>query len=118
MEMHQDHVPIVPPGFHLLGSTSGCYNQGMVRFRPDATAVMRSLKERKNWGLDLKDIQILTMQGHPEYVEGIVSLEFVWFLETGAVGEEAVRDAESRMCLRHDGVEVVGKAFWGMLGIC
>ena len=113
MEMHQDHVPVVPPGFHLLGSTSRCYNQGMVRF-PRA----KKLEERKQCDLDPKDIQILTMQGHPEYVEGIVSLEFAWFLENGAVGEEVVKDAESRMSWGHDGVEVVGKVFWGMLGIC
>jgi len=117
MEMHQDHIPAVPPGFHLLGSTSVCHNQGMVRFRPDEAGRVKNLEERRDWDLDLKDAQILTMQGHPEYVEGIVCLELVWFLENG-VGEEVVRDAERRMFLGHDGVKVVGKAFWGMLGIC
>ena len=49
--MHRDHVPFVPPGFHLLGSTLGTDNQGMVRF---TTTTLN---------LTWEDIHILTLQG-------------------------------------------------------
>ena len=35
--MHRDHVPAVPPSFHLLGSTAISANQGMVRLYPGAS---------------------------------------------------------------------------------
>ncbi|KAI0041907.1 class I glutamine amidotransferase-like protein [Auriscalpium vulgare] len=62
-QMHRDHVPTVPPTFHLLGSTPVSQNQGMVRFADGRAAV----------GSDaLPPVHILTLQGHPEFTAGIV----------------------------------------------
>ncbi|KDQ51908.1 hypothetical protein JAAARDRAFT_107677, partial [Jaapia argillacea MUCL 33604] len=49
---HRDHIPSVPSPFLPIGSMPVCENQGMV--------------------LSLKDIQILTLQGHPKFTDGIV----------------------------------------------
>lgn len=103
-EMHRDHVPAVPPTLHLLGSTSISHNQGMVRFLP-------------NTSRRLEDVQILTVQGHPEYVEGIVSGLVAIRSQSGLIDAETAADAERRKNWRNDGVEVIGKVIWGVLGV-
>ena len=69
-EMHHDHVPFVPPSFHLLGSTSTSYNEGMVRYTDDSSIPIATNPTSR----PLTDIHILTFQGHPEFTESIVSL--------------------------------------------
>jgi GMP synthase-like glutamine amidotransferase len=109
--MHQDHVPDVPPGFHLLGSTTHCYNQGMVKFYPQPDG--KSADDLIN---DLKNVQILGTQGHPEYTEPICTPTIKFLAEvTGTIDSRALADAERRRFWREDGV-LVGRAFWGMLG--
>ena len=50
--MHRDHVPSVPSGFELLGSTSDCDVHGMVRFA-----------EGKDVPHTVDNISIVTLQG-------------------------------------------------------
>ena len=70
--MHRDHIPQVPKSCHLLGSTSVCQNQGYIRFTPGShsarSSTPPSLSNPQVW----KDIQIFTVQGHPEFNKRIV----------------------------------------------
>lgn len=113
--MHRDHVPTVPPGAHLLAWNDVTPNQGMVVF--DTAAVPEHI--------DLTSIRVLTVQGHPEYTEPIMSklLE----LRVGLLGEQLARDGQLRAGglpgkhypdgLACDGVGRIGKVIWGVLGI-
>ncbi|KAF9004613.1 class I glutamine amidotransferase-like protein [Cyathus striatus] len=100
-EMHRDHVPDVLPGFELLGGTGVSANQGMVKWRSGA--------EKKS----LKDVHIITLQGHPEFTENIVSSLVEARSSSGVIDKEAAEDAEKRKHWRNDGVSVVGKVLWG-----
>lgn len=102
-QMHRDHVPTVPPSFHLLGSSPASHNQGMVRFSSGA-----------NPSTPLPPIQIITTQGHPEFNEPIVSAIIEQRLQSGSIGQEAVAEAETRRFWETDGVNV-GKAIWKVL---
>lgn len=104
--MHRDHVLNVPPSFHLLGSSPTSYNQGMVRFSEASGTIPSTL---------LPPIQILTVQGHPEYTERIVTAVIKQRLRSGIISKEAAADAETRRFWRNDGVNVVGKAIWKVL---
>lgn len=106
-EMHRDHVPAVLPGFELLGSTNVCRNQGMVKFIPDASGELANLS----------DIQILTVQGHPEFTASIVSKVVGIRADKGIFTPEFARDAIKRNILRNDGVEVIARAVWEILGV-
>lgn len=102
--MHRDHVPIVPPSFHLLGSSPTSYNQGMVRFSSGA-----------NPSTPLPPIQIMTTQGHPEFNEPIVTAIIEQRLQSGSISQEAAADAETRRFWETDGFNVIGKAIWEVL---
>ena len=106
-EMHRDHVPAVPPGFELLGSTDGCYNEGMVRYISGAPGRLA----------ELSDIRILTVQGHPEFTKSIVSKVVGIRTDKGIFTPEFAQDAIRRNELRNDGVEVIARAIWKMLGV-
>ncbi|KIK01199.1 hypothetical protein K443DRAFT_99142 [Laccaria amethystina LaAM-08-1] len=95
-EMHRDHVPAVPPTFYLLGSTPLSMNQGMAT---------------------LKDIHIFTVQGHPEFTQPIVDGLVEQRASSGVIDAEAAADAKRRQFWQNDGVPVVGKAIWGILGV-
>ncbi|KAJ7489431.1 class I glutamine amidotransferase-like protein [Mycena latifolia] len=107
-EMHRDHVPEVPPTFHLLGSTDIALNQGMVRFK---TAAAPSSP------LSLSDIHILTVQGHPEFNEPIVSKLLAARAKSGIIDAATASDAVQRANWQNDGVGVIGKAILGVYGI-
>ncbi|KAF5381610.1 hypothetical protein D9615_005476 [Tricholomella constricta] len=106
-QMHRDHVPAVPPTFHLLGSTAVSYNQGMVRFAPGTRP------EQQN----LDNVHVITFQGHPEFAEGIVTGIVAGRVKAGVISAELAADVERRKNWRHDGIEVLGKAIWGVLGV-
>jgi GMP synthase-like glutamine amidotransferase len=110
-EMHQDHVPAVPPNCHLLASTSISPNQGYVRFTSNSDVPPPSSQE-----IDPSSIQILTVQGHPEFTQGIIDKLVVARTEKGILTQEMKEDVEKRSKMRNDGV-VVGKAIWRILGI-
>lgn len=105
--MHRDHVPVVLPGFELLGSTDVCHNQGMVRYNPDGSGRLAKLS----------DIQILTVQGHPEFTKSIVSKLVRIRTDRGIFTPEFAQDAIKRNELRNDGVEVIARAVWKILGV-
>jgi GMP synthase-like glutamine amidotransferase len=102
--MHRDHVPTVPPSFHLLGSSPTSYNQGRVRFSSGA-----------NPSAPLPSIQIITTQGHPEFNEPIITAIIEERMESGHISHEAAADAETRRFWKNDGVDIVGKAIWKIL---
>ncbi|KAJ7768326.1 class I glutamine amidotransferase-like protein [Mycena metata] len=107
--MHQDHVPEVPPTFHLLGSTDVAVNQGMVRFNsPDAPLPSP---------VSLSDVHIFTVQGHPEFHEGIVSKLVAMRAQSGILDGPTSADAIRRAGWQNDGVGVVGKTMLGIYGI-
>ncbi|KAI0686455.1 class I glutamine amidotransferase-like protein [Cytidiella melzeri] len=106
-EMHRDHIPNVPAFCHLLGSTSVCKNQGFIRYAPNAPASEHALT----------DIQIFTVQGHPEFTERIVSVVVDARAETGVVDSEMAADARRRANWQNDGVGVIAKAIWKILGV-
>jgi len=104
--MHRDHVPIVPLGFELLGSTSVSNNQGMVKFHVGTQK-----------GKKLDNVHILTLQGHPEYTEEVINGLVTIRSQLGIISPEAAADAERRRYRKQDGIEVLGRAIWGVLGV-
>ncbi|KAG9086238.1 hypothetical protein FS749_003792 [Ceratobasidium sp. UAMH 11750] len=107
-QMHRDHVPAtsIPPNFQIIGSTPGCENQGMVLRYPGSS------------NLDgLQGIHILTIQGHPEFHESIVSKVIDARELSGVMSPAVVADGRERAARQHDGIEVVGRVMWGILGV-
>ncbi|KAM0790985.1 hypothetical protein ACM66B_004285 [Microbotryomycetes sp. NB124-2] len=102
-QMHRDHVPSLPPGFELLGSTKDCDVHGMVRF---GNGDRRSLD----------DIDVITLQGHPEFTSDIVN-KIIDAREQGQVISAQVA-AQSRELAgeRDQGIEV-GRLFLKMLNV-
>ncbi|KAH9975239.1 class I glutamine amidotransferase-like protein [Lactifluus volemus] len=103
-QMHRDHVPFVPPSFHLLGSTLISRNQGMVRFADPDIPLPAS-------DAPIPQIHILTLQGHPEFTTGIVKEIIRARNESGVMDNDTVEDAWSRADGRNDG-RLVGKVIW------
>lgn len=118
--MHRDHVPTVPPSFHLLGSTSISPVQGLARFRSSSTNADAPTSETSSLstaGGKLKDIHILTLQGHPEFTAPIVKKIIDAREQAGILTGEIVKVAREKedSGWRNDGVGVVGKAVWGVV---
>lgn len=131
-QMHRDHVPleslsnpICSKELHLVGSTPTSGNQGVVKFYP------KSGNEAQGHG-SLDQIHIITLQGHPEFTESIVTgivrqragvidaaAAQSYFGEKGDVGdaEPPAQDGTGRRWWKNDGVDIVGRAFWKMLGV-
>lgn len=109
--MHRDHVPDVPRSCILLASTSVTPNQGYIRFPP-------STPPPETFTPDLiKDIQIFTVQGHPEFTKRIVG-HLVDLRETSGIITKAIaEDSRRREDWRNDGVDVIGKVIWKVLGV-
>ncbi|KAI0343866.1 class I glutamine amidotransferase-like protein [Trametopsis cervina] len=104
-QMHRDHVPKVPASCHLLASTAISGNQGFVRY---ATGTSDASP---------KDIQIFTVQGHPEFTERIVATVVDARSATGVIDPTTAADARRRAQWRNDGVDVIAKAIWKILGV-
>ncbi|KAL6300352.1 class I glutamine amidotransferase-like protein [Sparassis latifolia] len=105
-QMHRDHVPELPPSCLLLGSTAVAPNQGMVRFYAGAPTRPSAV-----------DVQIFTVQGHPEFTQRISEKIINTRSSTGVLSAEIVKDAQKRAEWRNDGVSVVGKFIWAVLGV-
>lgn len=103
--MHRDHVPStsIPPKFDIIGSTPACANQGMVLRYPDTPG--------------LRGIHVLTVQGHPEFHESIVSKVIDSRELSGVMSPEVVADGRERAVRQHDGIDVIGRVMWGILGV-
>jgi len=107
-QMHRDHVPSVPPSFHLLGSTSVSRNQGMVQFS-DLDAHTSEAD-----GL-IPPIHILTLQGHPEFTTGIVQEIIRKRGKSGVMNRDTVENGLIRANDRNDGDGIIGRAIWEVL---
>lgn len=105
--MNKDHVPAVPPGFELLGSGDICHNQGMVKYVPDETGKLAKPS----------DIQILTVQGHPEFTKSIVATLVGIRAERGILTPECAEDAIERNKLVNEAPKAVGSVIWDILGV-
>jgi hypothetical protein len=106
-QMHRDHVPVVPPSFHLLGSTDLTRNQGMVRFS-DSDARLPGPDD------PIPQIHILTVQGHPEFTTGIVNNIITVRREGGAMDKDTAEDGWARAGERNDG-DSIGRVIWDVL---
>ncbi|KAM6494905.1 Class I glutamine amidotransferase-like protein [Amanita muscaria] len=106
-QMHQDHVPSVPAGFHLLGSTPVSLNQGMVRFYGDSASPTASPD----------NIHILTLQGHPEFTEPITTGLIEARAAKGIIDKETAADGLNRRFWPNDGTGVIGRTIWNVLGV-
>jgi len=106
-QMHRDHVPTIPPLFHLLGSTTMTRNQGMVQFSdPDARIPVP--------GGSIPQIHILTLQGHPEFTAGIVKKVIRARSESGVMDKDTAKDGLDRAEDRNDGVDIA-RVIWEVL---
>lgn len=82
-QMHRDIVHYYPPNVIPLGSSPSCAVQGM--YLPG---------------------RFITVQGHPEFNEEIVSEIVKSRKENGVFSEEQYQDAINRAGLEHDGVAI------------
>jgi len=78
----------------------------MVRYVPDPSGRLAKLS----------DIQILTVQGHPEFTKSIVSKVVKFRTDKGIFTPDFARDVINRNGMRNDGVEVIAGAIWRILG--
>jgi len=108
--MNRDLVPPTPPSFRILASSKHSPNHGMVRFSHSGSS-----QDSPPLNFRLTDIHILTSQGHPEFTESIMRL--LLSARRELLGTEVVDDGESRAGNQNDGVAIVGKAIWGMMGV-
>ncbi|KAF9524926.1 class I glutamine amidotransferase-like protein [Crepidotus variabilis] len=107
-QMHRDHVPSVPPNFHLLASTAITPNQGMVKFLGNPPLDDKTSS-------NLPPIQIITVQGHPEFTESVVSAIIEQRAASGVIDSEAAQDAEKRRYWKTDGIDVFGQILWDVI---
>ncbi|CAE6444355.1 unnamed protein product [Rhizoctonia solani] len=107
-QMHRDHVPDshIPSGFEVIGVTPACANQGMILRYPDAKD-----------SVGYEGIHVFTVQGHPEFHESIISKIVDARELSGVLNPSAAADARRRAPLPHDGIPVIGRVMWGILGI-
>lgn len=110
--MHRDHVSKIPPNFHLLASTALTPNQGMVRFLPDTSSNNDPLTTAP---ISVPNIQILTLQGHPEFTDSICFSILEQRASAGVIDTAISQDAERRRPLKTDGVDIVGKIIWQVI---
>lgn len=86
-QMHKDVVFEYPAGVEKLGASPRCLVQGMY-----------------------KKGRLISVQGHPEFTEPIVSYLVKMRAEQGIFEEQQARDALDRVAKHHDGL-VIAKAF-------
>lgn len=105
--MHRDHVPTVPPSFHLLGSTTKTTNQGMVQFSdPDAHMPIPSDS--------MPQIHILTLQGHPEFTAEILKMIIGVRVQKGVLDKDTAEDGMEHVDDRNDGLDIA-RVIWKVL---
>lgn len=129
-QMHRDHVPLesLSDAFssgkiHLIGSTDVSDNQGFVKYQSSSPDSNSQSPEQ---------IHIITLQGHPEFTESIVT--GIVRLRSGDIGADNVKgyfgakgdsdgeepsdkEGTGRRWWKNDGVDVIGKVFWKILGV-
>ena len=112
--MHRDHVPAIPPYFHLLGFSPITPVHGMVRLYGNANIANA---DPVRVASDPTAIHILTVQGHPEFTAEIVSVMVDARGRSGAMSAEVVQESQARAYRGHEGIGAVGRAIWRVLGV-
>ncbi|KAJ3565650.1 hypothetical protein NP233_g7493 [Leucocoprinus birnbaumii] len=129
-EIHRDHVPLeslssqfTSGELELVGSTGPTGNQGLIKFNQSSA---------KNSRRTAQDIQVLTLQGHPEFTEPIITgllRERVDLFGLSTVtdywGHEGVDDDDEpankegtgRRWKKTDGLDIVSQVLWKMVGV-
>jgi len=97
-EVHRDHVPALPPPMELLASSSATPVEGMVSRYPSG------------------EIHVFTVQGHPEFTPDIVHTIIDVRGASGVMNAETVKEGRVKASKRDDGVGLIGKAIWQILG--
>jgi len=108
--MNRDHVPTKPPSFHVLSSSAQSPIHGMVLFSQS-----ESSEEVPPSDFRLTDIHILTSQGHPEFTESIMRMLLT--VRQELLGVDLFHDGEHRAGDQNDGVAIIGKTIWGVMGV-
>ncbi|KAG5351513.1 hypothetical protein C0989_006173 [Termitomyces sp. Mn162] len=103
-QMHRDHVPSLPPSTLPLASTPTSPIQAFVRFFPSSQSQ------------SLNNVHILSIQGHPEFTEPIVSHLVSARAKSGVIPPDVAADYHTRREWPNDGVRILGKAIWAVLG--
>ena len=62
------------------------------------------------------NVQILALQGHPEFYDELMLHLISTFENDGEVSADAAEQAKARAVLIHDGDGVIGRAVWRVLG--
>jgi len=128
-EIHTDVVPLqslfrqlVLGDLYLVGCSSATDSQGFIKFYPSSGDVSRTPQ----------NIHILTLQGHPEFSESIVTgltrqirdmmdvptLIDYWGPKGGLYDEEPLsKEGTGRRWWKTDGVDIVSPVYWKMLGV-
>ena len=133
---HQDHVVLdslsdflAPGELYLIGSTRRTVVQGLIQFYPYH-------EERDSPTAELiHRVHIMTVQSHPEFTEEIVSQILRSRHSKGEVSDVGHEeyfggkghlsdtppviklDTGKRWMKHYDGIRIIGKAFWKMLGV-
>ncbi|KXN85529.1 Putative glutamine amidotransferase-like protein C13C5.04 [Leucoagaricus sp. SymC.cos] len=122
-EMHRDHVPLeslntqfASRDLYLLGHTDLTENQGVVKFYPPSDS---DTEPKDEIAKSHQEIHILTLQGHPEFSEGVVTAIVRARAEDGAMDVPTVTDywGTGRRWRKTDGFDIVATALWKMLGV-
>ncbi|KXN85517.1 Putative glutamine amidotransferase-like protein C13C5.04 [Leucoagaricus sp. SymC.cos] len=138
-QMHRDHVPLeslemqlASGNIHLLGHNDHTGNQGVVKFYPslsdpDPESSPKVINSHQ-------DIQILTVQGHPEFSEGIITavakirtrdgimdiatVTEYWGERGGDYEDEPdEKQGTGRRWHQTHGFDLIATALWKMLGV-
>ena len=104
--MHRDHVPEVPEGFLLLGSSPVSPVQGMVLPYPSSPRP-----------LSPNSVHVFSVQGHPEFTASIVNPIIDARSTSGAMTPVTVAEGRVRAVREHDGPGVIGRTIWRILGV-
>lgn len=107
--MHRDHVPALPPNFHLLGANTVSPVHAMVRFAsPAPTSISPAAP--------LPPIHVLAVQGHPEFPEKVVAALVEARGASGAIDAHTVEEyGKSGRGVADDGLGRVGRAVWSVM---
>lgn len=120
--MHRDHVPTLPPYPHLclIGSTPLTPIQGFILPRPRRSHALKSASVlSSSHHFSSKDVQVLTLQGHPEIntriIEHIVAARGP--SGSGVIGAATAEEALVRAKPEDDGVTVIGRKVLEVLDV-
>ncbi|KAF5360670.1 hypothetical protein D9756_004450 [Leucocoprinus leucothites] len=129
-QIHSDHVPVesfskqfASGEIQLVGSTGPTNNQGVIKFYPSSS--IDAIRTPR-------DIQVLTLQGHPEFSESIITglvrqradafgpstATDYWGHKGGDYEDEPVdKEGTGRRWQKTDGLDIVSQVLWKMLGV-